>query len=34
MSRLIDADALADKVADLYTEGEEATEAYKEAEND
>lgn len=29
MSRLIDADALADKVADLYTEGEEATEADK-----
>lgn len=27
--RLIDADALGDKVADLYTEGEEATEADK-----
>ena len=29
MSRLIDADELANKVADLYTEGEEATEADK-----
>lgn len=29
MSRPIDADALANKVADLYTEGEEATEADK-----
>ena len=27
--RLIDADALGNKVADLYTEGEEATEADK-----
>ena len=29
MSRLIDADELANKVADLYTEGDEATEADK-----